>query len=306
VRRYRCPSCRRTFSRQTFRHDYRDRRPETNAPLFGLLTSGVGLRQAARLLGLSCSGVQHKMRKIAKTCAGLHRNLSRRLPAGRTYLLDEEESYEGSSIRTVTVPIVIERESWFLVATGAAPIRRLAPKGTSRRTWQDAHERKHGRRPDRSRACVRGALHELAQKREGPLRLHTDEKASYKTLCREVFGGDATHTTTAGSLARTTRNPLFAINTTIAMARDNCSRLRRNSWLASKALQFLKAHLDIFAVYRNYVRKRFNHDQPNRAPACFLGLLKRCLRPAEALRWRQDWGERSIHPISVSGRRLVA
>jgi len=305
-RRYRCPSCRRTFSRQTFRQNYRDRRPETNVLLFELLTGGMGLRQSARMLGLSCSGVQHKMRKIAATCGGLHRNLSRKLPTGRTYLLDEEESYEGSSIRTVTVPIVIERESWFIVATGAAPIRRLARKGTSRRTWQDAHERKHGRRPDLSRECVRGALRELAHKREGPLQLHTDRKSSYATLCREVFRDEVTHMTTAGSEARTTRNPLFPINSTIAMSRDNCGRLRRKSWLVSKAVRFLKAHLDIFAVYRNYVRKRFNRDDPKRAPACFLGLLPRGLWPSEALRWRQDWGERSIHPISLSGRRLVS
>jgi len=90
------------------------------------------------------------------------------------------------------------------------------------------------------------------------------------------------------------------------MSRDNCGRLRRKSWLVSKAARFLKAHLDIFAVYRNYVRKRFNRDEPKRAPACLLGLLERRLWPDEALRWRQDWGRRSIHPVSLSGMRLVS
>ena len=60
IRRYRCLECLKTFSTQTFRQDYRDNRPETNARLFELLTSGIGLRQAGRVLDLSCAAVQMK------------------------------------------------------------------------------------------------------------------------------------------------------------------------------------------------------------------------------------------------------
>ena len=44
VPRFKCRVCGRGFSRQTFRHDYYDRRPECNALLLQLVTSGVGLR----------------------------------------------------------------------------------------------------------------------------------------------------------------------------------------------------------------------------------------------------------------------
>ena len=47
VPRFQCRTCHRTFSSQTFRHDYRDRRPECNVRLFEMLVSGSGLRQAA-------------------------------------------------------------------------------------------------------------------------------------------------------------------------------------------------------------------------------------------------------------------
>ena len=53
VPRYQCRACRRTFSRQTFRMDFRDHRPDLNPKLFELQASGVGLRQSARLLKLS-------------------------------------------------------------------------------------------------------------------------------------------------------------------------------------------------------------------------------------------------------------
>jgi transposase-like protein len=306
VQRYRCTSCRRTFSRQSFRYDYRDRRPQDNVPLFLLLASGVGLRQCGRLLDLDPRAVQQKLRKMGRAFALLHGNLCPGLPAGRTWLLDEEETYEGASIRPLTMPVLIDKETWFVVATAVGPIRRLARAGTARRAKQDEEERWHGRRPDRSAACVREVLGTLAGKvPAGSIVLHTDQKASYATIARGVFGERLVHTTTAGTLVRDTHNPLFPINTTLAMTRDNCGRLRRKSWLVTKKAERLQHHLQLFTVYRNYVRRRFNRDPEADTPAKILGLLPRNLRKHEVLGWRQDWGERSIHPMSTTGQRTV-
>ncbi len=308
VPRFRCRHCGRGFSRQTFRHDYRDRRPDRNELVFQLLASGMGLRQASRVTGLKPTSVQKKMQKIGRTCRWLHRNLCTRLPAGCTFLLDEEETYESASIRPLTMPLLMECSSWFVVALGAGPIRRLAPEGSKRRFRQDREEREKGPRRDRSRRCTRVALGRLAQ-RVGPepFVIRTDEKASYRALIREVFGRRARLETTLGSLARTTRNPLFPINTAMAMTRDNNGRLRRRSWLVTKRARCLRLQLQIFGVYRNYVRKRFNRDKDERiSSAAWLGLLPRAMTWSEPLLWRQDWGPRSIHPMSPMGERTVA
>lgn len=303
--RFRCLVCRRTFSRQTFRHDYRDRRPDCNARLFELLTSGVGLRQSALVLKVSPTTTQRKMRKLSRTCALLHQNLSRTMPQHRTYLLDEEETYETASIRPLTVPIVLEDSAWFIVATGVGSIRRLAPAGTTRRGRQRRDEAKHGKRPDESRQCVGEVLKQLRQRSPGRIQLLTDQKSSYATLALEVFGDDVAHATTAGTAPRTFRNPLFPINSMIAMSRDGCGRLRRKSWLVSKLAKWLRGQLAIFTVFRNYVRRRFNKDKPHETPAFLLRLLPRQLQPYEVTRWRQDWGARSPHPTSLSGERTV-
>jgi len=307
IPRFRCRVCRHTFSRQTFRYDYRDQAPGCNVPLLRLLTSGVGLRQSARLLDLDIGAVQRKLEKLAANCAALHDNLSPHLAPGRTFLLDEEETFEQASIRPVTMPVLIEKETWFVVATDAAPIRRLAPVGTARRRLQEESEKRLGRRPDGSRASVRRTLQALAQRLEGgSLVLRTDEKSSYATLIRAVFRGAATHETTSGKAPRTQHNPLFAINTTLAMTRDNNGRLRRRSWLVSKRCACLQQQMCLFLVYRNYVRFRFNRDEPDDTPAKILGLLPRALQLREVLGWRQDWGPRSIHPMSSRAQRTVA
>lgn len=297
VPRFRCRGCGRYFSRQTFRHDYRDRRPECNERLFELLISGVGLRQSGRVLHLDVHAVQKKARKIGRTCSELHRSLCRSLPAGGTYVLDEEETYEAASIRPLTMPVLIERESWFVVSTDVGPIRRIAAKGTRRRRLQESDERRNGKRPDCSAACVRTVLERLRELTpEGPIVLWTDLKPSYVRIARSVFGERVEHHRVSSRLVRTTFNPLFPINTTLAMTRDNCGRLRRQSWLVTKRAKYLQLHATVFAVYRNYVRRRFNRDKPHETPAVLLKLLPRQLSIAEILAWRQDL-PRSIPPI---------
>lgn len=299
VQRFRCIECRRSFSRQTFRHDYRDRRPELNELVFQLLTSGVGLRQCSRLTGLDIHSVQRKLGKLARTCYHLHRNLSPTLPPHLTFVLDEEETYERDRACPVTVPVVVERSTWFIVAFGAAPIRRLARAGSRRRLRQERLELLGKKRRDRSRTIVRWTLRALRQRLgKSPLRLQSDEKASYARVIRTVFGEQAVHETTPGTAPRTAYNPLFPINTTLAMTRDNNGRLRRQSWLNSKLRKCLVQQLHLYLIYRNYVRRRFNHDQPTDSPAALLKLLPRAMMPDETLRWRQDWGDRSPHPFS--------
>ncbi|MCA8964067.1 MAG: hypothetical protein H6838_09550 [Planctomycetes bacterium] len=304
VPRFRCNLCGRGFSRQTFRHDYRDHKPHTNAATYLHLVSGVGLRQTGRLVGLDVHSVQGKLRKMSRTCRRLHANLCVELRASE-FLLDEEETYENSSIRTVTMPVVIERKTWFVVAATAGPIRRLAKAGTRRRRWQERDEKKRGRRPDTSRACVRKTLEDLRRRLpEGAkIQLHSDLKSSYATLARSVFGDAVMHLRTPGCAARTTANPLFPINTTLAMTRDNNGRLRRKSWLVSKKAERLVEQMQLFACYRNYVRTRFNSDAPGETPGRLLGLIERNLQAHEVLGWAQLWGRRSIHPTSAEGDR---
>lgn len=304
VPRFQCLVCNRGFSRQTFRHDYRDHKPHTNEPTFLNLISGVGLRQTARLVGLDVHSVQGKLRKMARTCQQLHDNLCVVLRAS-DFLLDEEETFEHSSIRTVTMPVVIERKTWFVVATTAGPIRRLAKAGSPRRRWQERDEEKHGRRPDTSRACVRKTLMALKKRipEGGTIRLFSDLKSSYTTLAKDVFGAAVTHLRTSSRAARTTANPLFPINTTLAMTRDNNGRLRRKSWLVSKKAERLEQQMHLFVCYRNYVRKRFNSDPAGQTPGCMLELIERNLQAHEVLGWAQCWGRRSVHPTSEDGSR---
>ncbi|MEM9802935.1 MAG: hypothetical protein AAGA20_21600, partial [Planctomycetota bacterium] len=79
VPRFRCRTCGRGFSRQTFRADYRDHKPHVNAQVVKLLTHGTGFRGAARLVGLSRRCLELKARKISRNARWLDHNLKRRV-----------------------------------------------------------------------------------------------------------------------------------------------------------------------------------------------------------------------------------
>jgi hypothetical protein len=280
--------------------DFRDHRPDLNSKLFQYLASGVGLRQSSRNLRLSLRCTELKFRKIARHMRRLNLNLRGPLPENSSFQLDEIETYEGRrNTRPLSVPILIETKSRFLVWAESAMIRPRGKMTPARSRAMLEDELQFGRRRDQSRWKLqrtfrRGA--DLARSLNRIL-LETDKKASYVGLATQAFGRSRlVHRCTSSKLARTSANPLFPINHTEAMARDLTGRLRRESWLVSKKRRYLDLGLQVLLAYRNYVRRRFNFDELS--PAERLGFAPRRLTETEMLTWRQDWGENSIHPLS--------
>ena len=298
VPRFRCRTCSRGFSRQTFRADYRDHKPDRNLLVVLLLVSGIGLRQAGRIAGLARSSTTAKFRKIAGHVTALNSNLRGGLQGRVTLQLDELETYEGRrNTRPLTLPVLIERESRFIIDAICAPIRPSGAMTTARKRAIAADEARFGRRPHESNQAVRRVLAAgRAMCREvSEVILQTDEKSTYPALARRAFGTRRlAHEQTNSKLARGTWNPLFPINHTEAMARDLVGRLRRESWLVSKQGKYLNLHLQLYIAYRNYVRPRFNYD--SETPAQLLGFVETRLEPTRLVSWRQDWGDRSPHP----------
>lgn len=304
IPRFRCKHCRVGFSRQTFRADYRDHRPDLNAPLFLALATGIGLRQSALNLGLSRRCTELKFRKLARHLRRLNLNLRGPLPPDSSLQFDELETYEARrNTRPLSLAHAIERKSRFVIWAESAPIRAHGRMSDARRRALIEDELRFGPRKDLSRRAVERTLRRAAVLVEDLPRveLTTDEKTLYPVLARRIFGAKRlAHVQLNSHLARRTWNPLFPINHSDAMARDLLGRLRRDSWLVSKKRRYLDLGVQLWMAYRNLVRRRFNCDE--QSPAQMLGFAPRRLSPHEVLSWRQDWGQRSIHPLARRGQ----
>ena len=125
-------------------------------------------------------------------------------------------------------------------------------------------------------------------------------KKTYPRRAREAFGDRLREVQQFWSkIKRDTSNPLFRINLTHAMMRDNVGCLHRRSWLASKKRSRLSIRLAYFIAYRNYQRPRKNGEE--KTPAQCLDICPKPIPNDVLLGWRQDWNERSIPIHAVRG-----
>ena len=303
VQRYQCRACRRFFSRQTFRTDFRDHKPHLNGPVFELLMSGVGLRQTARVLSLSRRCTELKFRKLGRHLRQLNLNLRWQITGNARLHFDEFETYEGQrGVRPLTIAVLLDSETRYIIWAESAPIRPHGKLTPRRRRLIDKSEKWHGKRPNGSKHAVRRTLRRGADlvKQALQVRFESDEKSTYPKLARQAFGrARLDHVQTNSKLARGNWNPLFPVNHEEAIMRDLMGRLRRESWLVSKSRRYLDIALQMHIAYRNFVRRRFNRDKES--PAQLLGFTSRRLTVQELLSWKQVWGKRSPHPLTRFG-----
>ena len=278
VQRFLCLECRRTFSTQTFRVDYRLRKPQLNHGLFGPFVSKVTHRQAARVLGCSRATVAHRLRLLGEHCKSFHLARLARATKDRglfgTFQLDELETFEHSRrLAPVTVPVLIERSSYFVVSLETAPLPCRGRLSESDRRRKQERERVHGVRKSGSRRAVAKCLEALATFHgvSDVVEVQTDRKTTYASLLRHQFGSRLVHRRYSSTDKRDYENPLFPINHTLAIMRDGISRLVRRTWAASKLRERLERHAWIWIAWRNYVRGITN-DAPGTSPAMAIGI----------------------------------
>jgi transposase-like protein len=291
VQRFLCLECRRTFSVQSFRLDYRLRKPRLHLALFKDFVSKTTLRQSARTLGCTRKTVTHRLKLLGRHCREFHHAVLERARTRGivgTFQLDELESFEHSRrLKPLTVPVLIERTSFFVLHAECAPLAVRGPLSAANRIRKEANELLMGKRRSGSVQAVRNALECMARVHRAAalVVVQTDRKKSYATRLRQLFGERIRHEQYSSTALRNYTNPLFPINHTLAMMRDGVSRLVRRSWAASKIRERLELHIWIWIAYRNYVRAITN--SANRTTAAMaLGIDHKKWKREELLAWR--------------------
>jgi transposase-like protein len=287
VQRYGCGTCGKTFSDQTFRVDYRLRRPKLTEPAFWMFASKVTHRQTARFLRCARGTVHHRLELLGRHCRDFHARQLQRLRGALPpdLALDELETYETDRrLRPVSVPVLLHEASWFVLDMQVAPLPSrggLTPKHQLRRERMIATE---GRRRSGSTEAVGKCLANVApllRPGAGGM-LRTDQKQTYVRLKKKLLPAELLHVRISSEEPRGLDNPLFRINRTLAMMRDGASRLVRRTWGASKKRAQLEKHLWVWAVFRNYVRRMINRS-PSTSAASMLGLFPSLLSTDDLL-----------------------
>ena len=253
IQRFLCRRCFRSFSTQSTASDFMECKPFLNAAIYRHLVSGVSQRRCARLLGIDRKTVARKMIKMAEQVRTV-RAASDKKRAATTVIFDELETFEHSKCKPVSVAIAVEDPSRRIIA---ARVAQMPAKG---RLVKVALER-YGHRKDCRRRALREVLQTVKDTYPKLDLLKSDMCPRYPKRVREFFPG-ITHLTFKGrrgcvvgqgELKEGGVDPLFALNHTCAMFRDNLKRLSRRTWCTTKKIERLQDLVDLYAHYHNQV-----------------------------------------------------
>ena len=294
VQRYKCLVCRKGFSSQTFRVDYRLKKPWLPVALFQDFISKCSFRQAGRNLACKTDTVLRHFELVAEQARAiqalfLERHKREGPGLSGTFQLDELETFETDRrLQPLTVPILISKKTRFVVhaETGTLPARgNLRPRDLLRKK---AYEKAAGgKRVSRSKEATTACFEVLRDHLgvDASFDVQTDEKKTYPLLLRNVFGKQVRHQWASSKAVRNRSSLLFPINNVLAQARDNMSRLVRRSWCHSKRERRLRLHVSVWMLYRNFIRERTNYDRVN-SSASAEGIARRRLTARELLQWK--------------------
>lgn len=282
VRRFRCCHCRRRFSEQTFRTTYWLQRPHLLQPIFQGLLACSAFRQIARSLETSPHTVLTHAARLGRHCLLFHQQLRPRDLPAEPLVLDGFASFEWSQYHPTLYHVAAGQRSHFFHGFTDSELRRSGRMTRRQRRRRATLEAAHGRPDPRSVEKQVAALIGALAPAPRALELHSDEHADYPRALGRLPHLDVTHRTVSSRAARTTTNPLFAINLLDLLIRHSGANHKRETIAFSKRRQSAIERLWILVVWRNYM-KPVSERRRGDSPAMRLQLLDHRLRAGAVL-----------------------
>ena len=252
VQRYQCMECRRSFSEQTGRLSYREKKPHENQRLYRLICSGVSQARAAAILGIHRITVARKIDKLAHFARRDHYEWQVKQRKVQEVQFDEMESSIHTKCKPVTIALAVNRDTREIISTA---VETIPAKGKLARIAR----KKYGKRPNYAPFAMRRMMESIKRTYPYAKVFSSDQKWTYPSLVRGYFG-EVEHRSTKGrrgcvvgqgELKRGGFDPLFTLNHTAAMVRDNLKTMSRRTWCTAKRLDRLQDLLDLYVRFHN-------------------------------------------------------
>lgn len=313
VRRFRCQTCRRSFSSQTFRTTYFLKKPQLLPQIFGQHVAGSAYRQMAQSLGVVHSTVLNQVRRLGRHCLLFEQLHGPKDPPKEQLVLDGLRSFEFSQYWPMDVNCLIGGRSHYLRGFNIAPLRRSGRMTEAQRERRKELEARYGK-PD-PRATEK-QVERLLRRATGTAReftLHADEHRAYPRAIERLEGWRITLHQTSSKDARTPKNPLWPANLLDLIVRHGSKNHTRETIAFSKRAQSVLSRMACLQVWRNWIKGISERDgKRSPSPAMRLGLAKHRLSVEEVLSERlfPSWVElpeelREIYEERVPTRQIA-
>jgi transposase-like protein len=282
VQRWKCDTCRRSFGAQTFRLSYWLHRPELIRPVFHRLVSCSGFRQIAREFGCSPDTIRRLSARLGRHSLLFHEKRRPKGPIEEPLALDSFESFEYSQYYPTSYHVAVGQKTHFFYGFTDSECRRRGTMTPGQKRRRAFLEDKLGKPDPKSIEIEVAELLAILTQRTPSLELHTDEHQSYPRAVRRLIDVSIAHHTISSRAARTTRNPLFAINLLDLLIRHNGANHKRETIAFSKRRASAAYRLAHYQLFRNWMRP-FSERMKGASPAMLAGLATRLLAEDDVL-----------------------
>lgn len=271
VQRYRCLSCKKTFSDQTFSLNYYLKKNTDFRAFARALNSRASDLFCARHFGYSSASVQTRVDRLARNGMFMHARVRHTLGLHEPLVADGLESYTAAKYFPNNINVLIGKDSEYVYAYNLCHFKRKGRMSEEqKRKAAKLYEGKcfiANEMQSRFTELLHTIKPLLHRRSAETVELHTDENPAYVAAVREVEGLKQLRTSSRS--VRDRSNPLFAVNyfdrlirkdlvnhrrKSICFARDDRNMMSRFAWyvcahnyfkpkrIVSKARQVLERH----------------------------------------------------------------
>lgn len=255
VPRYKCKACGKNFSSHTILPTYRQKKPYLNHLIYKLYASATTQRRLARVLGCNLKTLARKLLFIAEQARIYHEEHISNGGIQTTFVqFDEMETFEHTRLKPLSIAMAVRAKFTSQNTSNTNEIIdfRIATMNCHGHLSALARHL-YGIRPDtRSQACKE--VFETVAKCQKPgyqITVATDGKKSYPAILASVMPS-AIHQPAPNRIAAAGgNNPLFSFNSIAGKIRHDLSRMARRSWVTTKTIWGLEAHLMLYVAWNN-------------------------------------------------------
>jgi transposase-like protein len=311
IPRFRCSTCRRRFSRQTFSTTYYLKRRDLLIPVAAGIVAGSAHRQIARSLECAPTTVTRLAQRLGRHAILLQARAVEALRGKVTepFVLDHFETFEFTQDFPFGVATPVGAESWFVYGVDPAPHARTGKRTASQRL-------RIARRPVRDRhGCYVGSTLrtlELLRKLVDPrqrivirgdahpayaiaVRRHPDRSRFQASWFRNPKRGPKGSPRSAEAFARD--DAMWVVDQLHKLVRHTGAHERRETIAFSRRLNAAMERFFLKVVWRNFVKRRSERKPAPVSPASWLGITEGPWRWARALAQRLFPCRETLPPV---------
>ena len=263
VPRYRCTSCGKTFSNQTFLIDYWVKIPVSYIELLKPLFSTSGQGNITRFHGLRSELIQNRYERLSRMMLALNAELRKHIRPDEDLVLDGFETFSKSQFYPNNVNIIVGSKSEFIYGMGFSQLRRKGAMTAKQKQKRSELEDQYGKAPPNAIEMSVASLLEdliklLHENNLTDVKLKTDEHKAYVRAFKRVPAASdcLKHEQYSSRKARTPANQLFAVDYCDRQVRKDLANHVRESVQFARCPSAMMTRMSLYQMYHNYIMPR--------------------------------------------------